>query len=718
MSHTAKIRPIQRVPAWKSPAEARTELAGLLDDFFQSAVHAPGSIPPLALGVSPGLGKTRETLGHLARYGRKLLERGHILFFAPTLELADEAATELRQRAPDLPVTVLRGRDACDPSSGRKMCARASLAGKIAGLVPSVTHALCYDEDDLGARRYSDCFRGCAYLGQMPRAFEVIFLAHSYLVTGLPFAGEIACRIIDERIWPALISSPELTLSDWLAGPGGRVGGELRNIHTAAQTAVFRALQDGRPVIAELKTAGVTKENLHALAKGERDSVPDLVIRPWQDPKTQTYQAETYDLGAFRRHRTRARIFDVLARAWDREATRRLAFGKSSQAETDGEVLRLYQYRPLPTDAPLLLLDADADRTILTQVAGDLSVAHVDVRPDAEIVQVSDRTLSNTWLNDPGQGRDRRGQVAHLIRREVARSEGRGVLVVATRDVLAALHRDAGHAISEHPSDEELSSPLHGATPRWFGPKMLGINSFRTYRTCIVIGRLQPGVWAVERALRCLFGDETDLTFAEAGNLSKAGVGRLTLQDTLEDAYRWGHPDERGQAILSQMRERMTQQAIARLRLVLPSGPKRIILASNLPLPEVPVSRTATFADLIAGLENEPFPRKRRRLDGALATRYGPEVRFIRLSDKGLEEDLPWAFQGQGSGHYFRRGLKTEDLYGIIERLAAHHGWPCTRLVLSRAGHGGTAVPAVAFLERSHVPDCHSGWPGLMICSV
>lgn len=51
----------------------------------------------------------------------------------------------------------------------------------------------------------------------------------------------------------------------------------------------------------------------------------------------------------------------------------------------------------MPHDAPLLMLDAKADPMIARVFAPDADFLRIDARPEATVVQVSDRTLSQSW---------------------------------------------------------------------------------------------------------------------------------------------------------------------------------------------------------------------------------------------------------------------------------------------------------------------------------
>ncbi len=60
------------------------------------------------------------------------------------------------------------------------------------------------------------------------------------------------------------------------------------------------------------------------------------------------------------------------------------------------------------------------------------------------------------------------------------------------------------------------------------------------------------------------------------------------------------HPDARVQAVLEQMREAESQQAIDRLRLVHATSPKAVYILSNIPL-DIDVDELLTWSEMMSG---------------------------------------------------------------------------------------------------------------------
>ena len=107
----------------------------------------------------------------------------------------------------------------------------------------------------------------------------------------------------------------------------------------------------------------------------------------------------------------------------------------------------------------------------------------------------------------------------------------------------------------------------------------------RDHDTVIIAGREQPPALGVEAQARALFGDDHTTPLDLPGEyVTRNG--------------HHAHPDPRCQAILEQCRERETEQAVARLRLVHRTEPARVILLSNLPV-ALPVDHRVSWGGIM-----------------------------------------------------------------------------------------------------------------------
>ncbi|QFS84859.1 hypothetical protein FIU97_19395 (plasmid) [Roseivivax sp. THAF40] len=355
-----------------------------------------------------------------------------------------------------------------------------------------------------------------------------------------------------------------------------------------------------------MRHEGIGSDTLEAFVNAEAEARPELKIAPWEAPDAMDFRIAMFDVRGFRASWKREAIFRRLAQE-DPALDAQLTLETLHENGGARSVIKLHSYEPLPRDAPLMLLDADADPEITNRLAEGARFLRIESRPEAEIVQVSDRTLSNSWLLDSEKGPQRRADLLTIIEREVQNASNQ-VLLVVTKAVLTALHRDAGTPIDL--SDEAaLLTPLRGATPRWFGPRMQGVNDFEVYSTILIAGRMQQPIPALEADARGLFGHDGD-PFEESpsGMLPEHPGAYLMRNGSLIHTRRRSHSDARARVLLEQSRECSTLQAIARLRLVAPKTPKRVVILSSLPLPGLPISQLTKWKVMVAGLESEADP--------------------------------------------------------------------------------------------------------------
>ncbi|MGX9854570.1 hypothetical protein ACR03S_03865 [Limimaricola variabilis] len=722
MKHTIEFQQEDACPNWYGVTEARSMLREQIDAFVANIARSDREqLTPeraLALKVTAGLGKTDTTLRAIAQHAEPLLKRGHVLFYTPTLALAERAAEAFRIIAPDVPGAVIRGRSALLPGQQTEfMCSRSDLVAKISGLVPSITEALCRAKKDDGTFVEAPCAAGCAYLAQKAqKGPRVIFLSHAYLTSRPPIDADtpVALRIVDEKCWQSLSKTSEIYLEDFMCAPPSNFSTGLRAMLAATKSVIIEALQSNKRLHDMLRAEGISQQSLIDLVCAEAEARVKIEVRPWEATATVHARVDLFDRQKYFSSAMRQKIFSTLAEK-EGGSCNRISFWEGRGCGETRQMIRIHSFVPLDRDAPLLLLDADADPEITQRLAPGAEFVRIDVKPTADIVQISDRTFSNTWLLDPAVGAERRGRVLTQIDREVEAANGMGVLVVATKKVLEALHADAGQPVGVD-VDKDLVRPLCGATPRWFGPSMQGVNDFETFHTILIVGRLQPHVADIESAARCLFGDdEAEIVEHKNGPLPEQDTRRLLADGRMPIAKIRVHPDARASIVLRQLREATTLQAIARLRLVAPRQPKRVIILSSLPLTDFPVSHLGLLASVYRGIEAEPDPIGFLRLEAAFKATMGQTVIGSRLSNSGLVADLPLDFETIGAARHFRRGRTTADLLALVRRIATINGWPVTMFYLQRPTQGGKIVPAVVFCDKSTaISAARKLWPHLV----
>jgi hypothetical protein len=592
----------------------------------------------------------------LAEFDLSAFGGGDVLFTAPTLKLAEEAAQHAQELQAGWHVT--RGRSAAQPGSGLPMCQRAEEAERVAKAGLRVKPTLC-------ARKNGDelvlCphHASCAYIqqwGGLRERPELRFEASAYLTLDGDGSGrKTGLQVVDESIWRMFTRKADLTFDAWLrprkVAPKtkGKAAPTPAERHQADALAadmqraaedVLRALQAGQSLVGLSYTAA----DFRAYAEAERG--PD-VLAIYPDASDEEIRAalderEAGDLDAGKR----AQVWAILAECLEKGLTdtQRLRVARGVPAPRSGDkrdVLRATWFVEPPRDVPTLLLDADATPEIVERMFPGAELVQVDLRPNAEVVQVTNRTFSSASLQNP----ELRKQAVELVRAEVLadRLQGaRGVLVIATKKVVRQFFEDAGHTFKGMTGDEisqhMLNTELHGARWLWFGPAALGLNDWKTFGTAIVLGREELPVDALEDYLRAIQGDtgaELRLVPEDAkGNkrLPRESVPYLMADGSGAAAKVTVHPDTMGRALQIQTRELATRQTFERLRLATAEERKRVVIACSVPVPGLPVDKLVTWDEL-----------RPTRFEAALAeaAQCGG---VLRLSAAGLAQDARQTF--------------------------------------------------------------------------
>ena len=399
MKHEEQLDAVARIPRWSTPTEAKAQLDKEIDRFVKSATEATAEPEAaLALRVTVGLGKTATALRLIARYGRELLARGHVLIHVPTLDLTERAHADFRALAPGLPSRVIRGRDAQRPDDReKKMCERAEIAKEISGFVPSVTQALCRGLDPGGNFVQSPCASGCPYLAQKDvTGPHVVFLSHAYLTVDPPVDRNfrVVLRVIDEKVWPTLTRTPHLAI-DFMRAPPKPFPDILHDTLSRAKAAIVDGLQRDLPLHDHVRNSGIDTEQLQHLSQAEGRARCHLDLGLWQSAETVDFCLETFDKKSFITSRQQQRILERLAK----KETGHCVSLKLLDLKTDQGSLRVIQSASIgeiDRDAPVLLLDADADSDITDRIVPSAAFVSIQSPPVANIVQVSDLTLSNS----------------------------------------------------------------------------------------------------------------------------------------------------------------------------------------------------------------------------------------------------------------------------------------------------------------------------------
>lgn len=317
----------------------------------------------------------------------------------------------------------------------------------------------------------------------------------------------------------------------------------------------------------------------------------------------------------------------------------------------------------------MLLLDASLDGRLARRFLPRLEVETIAARRHAEVVQVGDTACSrNRLLSFEGAAAAERARAANRLE-DVRRLAG--VEAAAGRRVLLVTYKAA----------EERLGPVPGVDVAHFGA-LRGLDRYRDHDVIIVAGREQPPPSAVEDLARSLFGDDGE-PLELPGAYTTAIRGCRMRDGTRRGVEVAVHADPRCQAILEQVRERETEQAVDRLRLVHRERPARVFLLSNVVV-DLTVDRLVPWRGLVPGR----LAVAAARLDGVLP-----------LAPAWLAERFPDLWP---SAEAVRRGSGRENLTGQTPNGDSYLGFARLTPVSYRlAGQRGPR-PSRALVRADH----------------
>ena len=707
-----KVSPACQPTEFTLATDARQQLWSALEQAGR-VLREPSEgegVPSVVIRASPGAGKStlqrefmaaREAEGPAARTA----------FHVPTLALAEDATREAIGMG--MAAQAIRGRSASKPDGSGPMCAKAALVEQANRIGISAREHFCESVSDDGTVRRCPHFAGCAYLGQFKQKASCHFLATAYFNLPKHPGLDPELRVVDETFWQNFLWIKDVDVVTFKS-PRAVLDASDASDHVAllkAAAEVVGMLGAGRSPL-ELS---YTPEDYAAFSKLERKGqAPASNIRPDETPASQKAKLEK----AARQHRQVSRlaaVWEVLQHA----AKKKLASTERLRLFVQGqkEVLRVVRKSPLRHKEPLLILDADADSEILSGLGCDIRMEHpLTLRPNAHVVQIHDRHMSNTSILGSETLRD---ECRRLIANEVLRdriTKNAGVLVGAPRSVVKKFFEDAGHKFSAKSNDEVsqimLTTKLHGAHWLWFGGRALGSNRYRDCGSVIVLGRQELPVSALEDQGRALWGDTPgDPLSLVAPDLS--GAQRLPLAELpyeMTDGTGMAvrvpcHPDPRIRRLQMQSRELATRQLMERLRLAHAPYRKRVILACNLPIPGLPVNELVSWEALVGC-----------RVEAAIVTSL-TDNGMVGCTQKSLAAGAPSIFNTANAlSKHLSRNEGPSRRFEQLEKLAKPLGGTlkisdCVRLARQAEAHWSLASIILGPPTRTPIAQKAPFWP-------
>lgn len=499
--------------------------------------------------------------------------------YVPTHALALEWKGLIKQFNPSCGVRVIGGRSH-EGADGKPLCSRHQIATKISQAGQSVYTRLCRSSGG----ELCNAYIGCQYIDQFEAGRVFIYThAHLPLDRGMLDARVPDLVVIDEGFSSVCLEKIEFNISmlRHLALPP---------LASALCADIASLLQSGTSLHSCIANAKKRGGGLNAALDALRTSAP----RP---QPSQSDQQVLHTLSTAPSFEPVAKLLEHLGRAFARKKTlQSVDFDAASGQITVHHRRDITRFKPQSSQhspPKIYLLDATASREVTEVFFSSATFHEIRVRRKAHVVQCRSSKCSKRSIN-PAAHTDPQGnlkaahklvEIQQLIN-ELGR-DGQKLLVVGPTAI-------TGNPNKHVPALVQV--PAHCALGHFAA--LRGVDAWKDFDAVLVISRNEPPLKAVQDLARAMFYDDpVPLQLVDQWTIEQRGY---RLKGEAEGVDVDVHPDRRAQAILEQLRESETLQAIDRLRLIYCKEPKLVVVLSNIPL-DIEVDALLTWDELIHG---------------------------------------------------------------------------------------------------------------------
>ncbi|MDP1627647.1 MULTISPECIES: hypothetical protein [Pseudomonadota] len=536
---------INEVSAEEGTTALRDTIARYLDDPNDMVVR-----------ITTGAGKTSTFVSELVRRGRSA---GRGFIFVPNHKLATEVAGRFSEAKADLKVEVIKGRtpENCRAHEKVEAIAKAGMPVRKTACIKT-TKLADGSVEEIKCPFYESC-KTDGYQAQFEREADIHILASSYLSVNLPEELPVPRWImIDEAFYNHLIDVVEVTVPELFGGPMRRFG-----------PAIFAALQERKDALSAFVDTGGTEDDLSDLLRyfygqwqrqfnGVDPSVEDTKVFAHLKPLNPAFHLVNALLRAIKAGQTSCPQIMLKTREENVSVT----------VSTKQILLR---------QAPILNLDATADKEIMSRILPDHEFIRIDVKQNMYVTQVVDHRLSKASMTLDQRAEQTLARCQSVIDRHASMYQN--ALIVTYKATRGRFKVPEGWHI-EH-----------------FGA-LRGLDQYKEVEAVFVFGNSRPNEHAIESQAVALASESEELNLT--GRLSEVVRGYRS-RSVRKGVRTPVHPDPLVQALLEQVREGETMQAIGRARAVHGrASPVHIYLVSSIPV-DVTVDRFLTLHELAAG---------------------------------------------------------------------------------------------------------------------
>lgn len=576
-------------PTLISPEDAQGKLGVILGQFFDEL--ATGKVPRSAIRLTMGTGKTKGTIERLKTF-LSSNQSQTIEVYVPRHDLADEWEKGLDGINAKVihvyPRTGGKWDDSSKSYSHPVMCQRADYVRDLELKGHSIYGNACLNKAS-GDR--CSLFNECQYLDQFRQSGEfdgtentIRIYTHASLFLGRnEYERQITpdLVIIDEAFMSSAVSNmPPVQVSD--VSKHVRFGGDTQlGFHLVECLTVHNG------DLSYLRDKDISSFEFEAVSLDSLNPAPAFNA-------TITHSS---DVRSAKLYKNLSKLIELAAR--ELEDHGKAHFEQLVYNSAKNEIV-ICEHKPIRVtrSTPVLYLDATADPVITETYLPALQYHQIDVRQLAVVSQVHDRTGSNSFWNEKiklerenlstDDYDENHNDLASLI---VILNEW----VKAGESPLLVGHKALCDFLREHPSLDKAVAVAHFMSLR-------GSNAYEDRSVIFITGRNQPRLDDIDRQARAIFGnsghplEHDDLEDMPTDQQDYWLSDRSSHEPSAMNIPAFSDP--RIAAVLKQIKEAETIQAIARLRLVWAKYQKRVFLLSNLPV-EMPVDHLIKFNDLM-----------------------------------------------------------------------------------------------------------------------
>ena len=542
----------------------------------------------IAIKAAAGLGKTsqiiHEIIANRVRHKDQKKSPIYIEYYVPTHKLSDQVAEDIRhalknkadiikgitEEETKIQVNVILGLEKTLPN-GSPVCHKQELAKSLRKLRKPIEPLLCQNSEGQ-CEFYDTCYYQNQFKVTQDNENElnlpvVNILAHNHLFYNkrerLPDPEFI---VIDESFYQAGILKVNVNLDDF------------RRTQTNISRVVYDALIDKKPLLKTLRENNITPIELEDEAarhnpgfQGIGNLSPEMELSKQHELLKDETNHSDFDLLLYT-------LADEL-RTVDRDESHTVShieFRYRGRTTNLGYVWQRMEMN-IPDNTPVLFIDADLNRKIISLFRSDTDFFDISVERQATVHQFN-RTWSISSLRE--EGSSLLEETRDFI--DLASKTGNtGDLVVTSKSVRNLITDEA--EILEPVGDFLGAKIVHFSNLR-------GINEFKDYQNVIIIGREQPPPVALEKTAKALWLDSNThiQTVSETGgnfsyNYEEKRGYRLS-SGLYRDTKVQTHPDWKVQDLLEIQREAEITQGIDRLRLVRGNKDRQVFILTSIPV--------------------------------------------------------------------------------------------------------------------------------------